>query len=78
MTDTVTPYMALAEAMHDVSEMCNANYDLPFSECGVREADIQDACKVIEKLRKRGWLVVRNPAGTTPLPWSYVPVDVLP
>lgn len=57
---TIEEYMALAEAWHDESEFCNANYQHPFDECGAREADIDDAIRVLVALRKDGWRLVRD------------------
>lgn len=64
---TIDQYTALAEAMHDGRDDCNANYVLPFSECVNREADINDAVAVLTELRKVGWKLSRDPAGTTEL-----------
>jgi hypothetical protein len=57
---TIEEYLALAEAMHDESDFCNANYQLSFADCEVREADIQDAVTVLVALRKEGWRLVRD------------------
>jgi hypothetical protein len=60
---------ALAEAMHDVSDTCNANYVIPFAECGVREADLADATAVLLGLRKAGWRLVQEPENGIPITW---------
>ena len=66
----VEAYMALAEAMHDEDDGCNANYVIPFSECPFREYDIEEAVKVLVSLGKNDWRMVREPAlmaGVLPL-----------
>jgi hypothetical protein len=57
---TVPEYLALAEAMHDESDDCQANYVMPFAECPMREIDIQDAVRVGVALRKEGWRLIRD------------------
>jgi hypothetical protein len=57
-------YLALAEAMHDESYLCNANYAIPFDECGAKEADIGDAVRVLADLHRAGWHLTHDPAGT--------------
>lgn len=64
---TIEEYMALAEAMHDESDLCMANYVIPFSDCAAREPDIQDAVRVLVHLRKDGWRLVRDATGTAEL-----------
>lgn len=59
--------MALAVALHDESEMCNGNYQIPFDECGAREADIQDAVRILVHLHREGWVMQKDAAGTLPL-----------
>jgi hypothetical protein len=66
-TPAIETYMALAEALHDEDDTCNANYVIPFAECATREYDIQEALGVIEGLRKAGWRLVRDPGGTVEL-----------
>ena len=62
---TIEQYMALAEAMHDADRAgCAANYVVPFSECGLREFDCQDAVLVLVGLHKAGWTLTHDPAGT--------------
>lgn len=68
---TIEQYMALAEAMHDGDDLCNANYYAPFGECGNREYDIQQAVKVLVALRKEGWQLVREPINGIPLAWPH-------
>lgn len=53
-------YMALAEAIHDESEMCE---DPSFAECGAREADIAEAIRILVRLDP-DWRLVRHSAGT--------------
>lgn len=59
--------LAMAEALHDCDETCNAHHYMPFDECATQEWDIAHAQEVIEALRVIGWTVVRDPAGTAPL-----------
>jgi hypothetical protein len=63
----IDAYMALAEAMHDEDDTCNANYVIPFAECATREFDIQAAVRVLVALRKDDWSLVRDPAHATRL-----------
>lgn len=72
---TIEQYLALAEAMHDERDDCNANYVLPFSECGSREADIQDAVSVLVALHKADWRLVREPSNGIPLAWPRGDAD---
>lgn len=48
--------VALAEALHDESSDCNANYFIPFAECEFREMDIREASDISD------WQLVRQPA----------------
>jgi hypothetical protein len=57
----IAAYMALAEAMHDNDDNCQANYVLPFSECATREYDIEQAVKVLVDLMHDDWHLVRRP-----------------
>ena len=59
----IRQYMALAEALHDASDLCNASYVIPLEECGAREADVEDAVRILVALRKEGWLLVQQPVG---------------
>lgn len=63
----IPTYLALAERMHDDSDLCNANYVIPFSECAAREADIGDAIRVLVALHKDGWRLTRDPGATAEL-----------
>jgi hypothetical protein len=58
---------ALAEALHDTDETCNAHHYLPFEECATKEWDESQAVEVLSRLRALGWAVTRDPAGTVPL-----------
>ena len=60
-------YMALAEALHDEDDVCNANYVIPFSECATREYDIEVAVRVLVGLAKDDWRLVRDGGGTAKL-----------
>ena len=65
---TIEEYMALAEAMHGESDLCNATYfGGPFELCEAREADIQDAFVILAALRKDGWRLVRDVNATEAL-----------
>ena len=64
---TTTPTGALAAALHDCDDTCNANQYVPFEECATKEWDEQHAAEVVEALRTDGWILVRDPAGTLPL-----------
>ena len=59
----IAAYMALAEAIHDESEMCE---DPSFEECGALEADIAEAVRILVRLDP-DWRLVRHPAGTVEL-----------
>ena len=61
------PFLALAEALHDTDETCNAHHYAPIAECATREWDEEHAAEVIARLHQLGWTVVRDPAGTIPL-----------
>lgn len=70
MSDWMPPiaaYMALAEAMHEESDICNGNGRELFADCGAREADIEDAVKVLVALHRADWQLVRRPEGAAPL-----------
>ena len=56
-------YLAMAEAMHDQNDLCNANQNIDFDECAMREADIEDAVRILTSLRRDGWLLVMQPVG---------------
>jgi hypothetical protein len=66
----MTPYaeataqLALADAIHDGDDSCNANYYIPATECPFRDTDIEQAAEMMEALRKAGWVLVRDAAGT--------------
>jgi hypothetical protein len=60
----IPTYLALAEAMHDDSDLCNANYVIRFAECGTRDADIGDAIRILVALHKDGWRLARDPGAT--------------
>lgn len=64
---TVEAYMALAEALHDASDLCAANYEVTFAECDSREGDIIDAIRVLIDLHADGWQLVRDPGATAEL-----------
>ena len=59
--------LALAEALHDCDDTCNASYRIAFGECATQEWDIAHAGEVLDDLRALGWTVVRDPVGTLPL-----------
>ena len=61
---SIGAYMALAQALHDASDDCNANYVLPFGDCGFRELDIREAIDLLRELRKDDWQLVHRPQGT--------------
>ena len=63
----MTPQQAMAEALHDCDDTCNANQYVPFSECATQEWDLTHAEEVLDALRASGWMLVRDPAGTLPL-----------
>ena len=58
---------ALAEALHDNDDTCNAAHYIPIEECATRAWDEEHAAKVLESLRDLGWTLTRDPAGTIPL-----------
>jgi hypothetical protein len=58
----IAAYMALAKAMHEEDDVCNANYVIPFDECASREWDIQNAVNVLVQLQGDDWHLVRRPA----------------
>lgn len=66
------PFLALAEAMHDCDDVCNANHYVPFKECATREWDEEHGVEVLARLHQLGWTVVRDPAGTIPLPLEEI------
>lgn len=67
---TIPQYMAMAEALHDNDETCNANYYHPFSshnsedEDGLREYFIGQAIDVLNHLRLSDWHMVRKDVST--------------
>ena len=61
------PVLALAEAMHNEDDTCNASQYVPFSECATRQWDIEHAADVLAELRKAGWRLAPDPAGTVEL-----------
>lgn len=61
---TIEQYTALAEAIHDESEICNANYQIFFHACPFREQDIEEAVHVLVALHKADWHLERKPFGT--------------
>lgn len=68
MTDwmpTIQQYMALAEALHDNDETCNATYYHPFHACeaDLREYFIQTAIAILQRLRSEGWRMEFHPVG---------------
>lgn len=63
---------ALAEALHNTDETCNAHHYIPIEECATREWDEGHAEEVIGALEALGWTVVRDPAGTIPLPLEEI------
>jgi hypothetical protein len=63
----IDAYMAMAEAMHDEDDNCNAAYVIPFTECATREYDIQSAVRVLVSLHKAGWRLARDPGDTAEL-----------
>jgi hypothetical protein len=65
------PLRALAEALHDNDDTCNANHYVPFADCATQEWDLTHADEVLDSLRASGWMVVRDPAGTLPLPEDF-------
>lgn len=58
----IETYIAMAEAIHDEIEQCDERET--FADCGAREADIGEALRVLTHLRREGWQVTRDPAGT--------------
>lgn len=52
---TIEQYTALAEAIHDESDDCNANYQMLFHACPFREQDIEQAIRVLTALHKADW-----------------------
>ena len=67
MRKNPSPIQALAVALHDCDDTCNANQFVPFAECATQEWDVSHAEEVIDTLRAAGWMLVRDPAGTLPL-----------
>jgi hypothetical protein len=66
MTDDLAT-LALAEALHDSDDYCNAQYRIPFEECVTKNWGEERAAEMILGLRALGWMLVRDPAGTIPL-----------
>lgn len=62
----VPPEEALAEALHDNDEMC-AEQASSFAECIWRTWDLEHAAALVVSLRKLGWRLERDPAGTIPM-----------
>jgi hypothetical protein len=59
---SIDTYMAVAKVIHDETEQCEEH--VPFADCVAREADIQESFRVLRALRRDGWQVTRDPAGT--------------
>jgi hypothetical protein len=57
-------YMALAEALHDEDDVCNAGYVVRFDACATHEYDVLRAITVLIALGKDGWRLVRDGQGT--------------
>lgn len=60
--------LAMAAAIHAFDDMCQEGNDDPEPEkCITREWDIESAHNAIAELRRLGWRLERDPAGTVPL-----------
>ncbi len=63
----MSPQEGLARALHETDDVCNANYYLPFEECATMGFDIERAEEVLDVLRRLGWRIEADPAGTIPI-----------